>query len=230
MKKLLLTIAILGSAVGLQQYAGTLSAVQRAAVNDLEKIIETKNLAGLSVATFAGGCFWCVESGFEKLPGVVEVVSGYSGGELVNPTYEEVSSGQTKHTEAIQVFYDPTVVSYEGLLSALWKQIDPTDAGGQFVDRGRQYRPAIFYHSDEQKKLAEASAKSLEESGIYSRPLAIEIVPFTTFYPAEDYHQDYHKKILCVMLSIAAARDGTSSWKEPGVINCTRSMESRKQA
>lgn len=194
MKKLLLTIAILGSAVGLQQYAGTLSAVQRAAVNDLEKIIETKNLAGLSVATFAGGCFWCVESGFEKLPGVVEVVSGYSGGELVNPTYEEVSSGRTKHTEAIQVFYDPTVVSYEGLLSALWKQIDPTDAGGQFVDRGRQYRPAIFYHSDEQKKLAEASAKSLEESGIYSRPLAIEIVPFTTFYPAEDYHQDYHKK------------------------------------
>ena len=194
MKKLLLTIAILGSAVGLQQYATSSSSMERHAVNDLAQIIETKNLSGLSVATFAGGCFWCVESDFEKLPGVVEVVSGYSGGELVNPTYEEVSSGRTKHAEAIQVFYDPAVVSYDGLLSSLWKQIDPTDSGGQFVDRGKQYRPAIFYSSEEQKKLAVASAKRLDESGIYDRPVNIEIVPFSTFYPAEDYHQDYHKK------------------------------------
>jgi len=194
MKKLLLTIAILAGVVGCQQSATSNSSTERPPVNDLAKIIETKNLSGLSVATFAGGCFWCVESGFEKLPGVVEVVSGYSGGDLANPTYEEVSSGRTKHAEAIQVFYDPAVVSYEGLLSSLWKQIDPTDSGGQFSDRGREYRPAIFYNSEEQKKLAEASARRLDESGIYDRSVSIEIVPFTTFYPAEDYHQDYHKK------------------------------------
>ncbi|HXK56425.1 MAG TPA: peptide-methionine (S)-S-oxide reductase MsrA, partial [Gammaproteobacteria bacterium] len=168
--------------------------MQRAPVNDLAGIIESKHLAGLSVATFAGGCFWCVEAGFEKLPGVVEAISGYSGGELVNPTYEEVSSGSTRHAEAVQVYYNPEQISYEELLSSFWRQIDPTDSGGQFVDRGKQYRPAIFYHSDEQKTEAEASAKALEEAGIYDRPLSIEIVPFSTFYPAEEYHQDYHSK------------------------------------
>ncbi|MCP4287679.1 MAG: peptide-methionine (R)-S-oxide reductase MsrB [Gammaproteobacteria bacterium] len=194
MKKIIFTMAVLIGTVGCLQYAVSETSGPRAAVNDLAKLIETNNLAGLSVATFAGGCFWCVESGFEKLPGVVEVISGYSGGELVNPTYKEVSSGQTKHAEAVQVFYDPNVISYDELLFSLWKQIDPTDNGGQFVDRGRQYRPAIFYHSDDQKSLADASAKSLEATGLYDRPLATEIVPFKSFYAAEDYHQDYHSK------------------------------------
>ena len=194
MKKLIFTIAILASAVGLQHYSVSTPAMQRAPVNDLAGIIESKHLSGLSVATFAGGCFWCVEAGFEKLPGVVEAISGYSGGELVNPTYEEVSSGSTRHAEAVQVYYNPEQISYEELLSSFWRQIDPTDSGGQFVDRGKQYRPAIFYHSDEQKTEAEASAKALEEAGIYDRPLSIEIVPFSTFYPAEEYHQDYHSK------------------------------------
>lgn len=130
MKKLIFTIAILASAVGLQHYSVSTPAMQRAPVNDLAGIIESKHLAGLSVATFAGGCFWCVEAGFEKLPGVVEAISGYSGGELVNPTYEEVSSGSTRHAEAVQVYYNPEQISYEELLSSFWRQIDPTDSGG----------------------------------------------------------------------------------------------------
>jgi peptide methionine sulfoxide reductase msrA/msrB len=152
------------------------------------------NDPSLSFATFAGGCFWCVEEGFEKIPGVVEAVSGYSGGELENPTYEQVSSGRTRHTEAVQVYYDPAVISFEGLLQGLWRMMDPTDAEGQFVDRGRQYRPAIFYHDDEQRRLAEASRQALEDSGRYADPVVIEIVPFMAFYEAEDYHQDYYRK------------------------------------
>ncbi len=148
----------------------------------------------LSVATFAGGCFWCVEEGFEKIPGVVEAVSGYSGGELENPTYEQVSSGRTRHTEAVQVYYDPAVISYEGLLQGLWRMMDPTDAEGQFVDRGRQYRPAIFYHDEEQRRWAEASRQALADSGRYADPVVIEIVPFMAFHEAEDYHQDYYRK------------------------------------
>ncbi len=148
----------------------------------------------LSVATFAGGCFWCVEEGFEKIPGVVEAVSGYSGGEIANPTYTQVAGGQTRHTEAVQVYYDPKVISYDGLLQGLWRMMDPTDAEGQFVDRGRQYRPAIFYHNDEQRRLAEASKQALAESGRYTKPVVIEIVPFKAFYDAEDYHQDYASK------------------------------------
>ncbi|SFM46629.1 peptide-methionine (S)-S-oxide reductase MsrA [Marinobacter pelagius] len=149
---------------------------------------------GLAVATFAGGCFWCVEAGYEKVPGVVEAVSGYAGGSVENPTYEQVSSGSTGHTEAVQVYYDPDEMTYEGLLQGLWRMMDPTDANGQFVDRGKQYRPAIFYHNDEQKRLAEAARQELEASGIYDKPVVIEIVPLDTFYPAEQYHQDYYKK------------------------------------
>ncbi|MCG7200547.1 peptide-methionine (S)-S-oxide reductase MsrA [Marinobacter pelagius] len=148
----------------------------------------------LAVATFAGGCFWCVEAGYEKVPGVVEAVSGYAGGSVENPTYKQVSSGSTGHTEAVQVYYDPDEITYEGLLQGLWRMMDPTDANGQFVDRGKQYRPAIFYHNPEQKRLAEAAKQELQASGIYDKPVVIEIVPLDTFYPAEKYHQDYYKK------------------------------------
>lgn len=145
-------------------------------------------------ATFAGGCFWCVESDFEKEVGVVEVVSGYTGGHKENPTYKEVSSSGTGHVEAIQVLYDPTKVAYEELLDIFWKHVDPTDSGGQFVDRGPQYRTVIFYHNDEQKRLAEESRKALAESGQFDKPIVTEIIKFSKFYKAEDYHQNYYKK------------------------------------
>ncbi len=147
-----------------------------------------------AVSTFAGGCFWCMEPPFEALDGVVDVVSGYSGGSEVDPTYDQVSSGRTGHAEAVQVHYDPTRVSYAKLLDVFWRQVDPTDPGGQFVDRGRQYRTAIFVHDAEQRRLAEASKAELEASGRYDRPLVTEIVPFRAFYPAEEYHQDYGAK------------------------------------
>jgi peptide methionine sulfoxide reductase msrA/msrB len=147
----------------------------------------------LKKATFAGGCFWCTEADFEKLPGVVKVISGYTGGQKENPTYEEVSSGKTGHVEAVQVYYDPSQISYEELLDYLWKHIDPTDAGGQFVDRGGQYRSVIFYHDDGQKRLAEKSKEALGKSGKFNQPIVTEILPFTKFYEAEGYHQDYYK-------------------------------------
>jgi len=149
----------------------------------------------LQLATFAGGCFWCVESGFEKLNGVHKVISGYTGGDLKNPTYEQVSSGSTEHVEAIQVHYDSAVISYNTLMESFWRQIDPTDGGGQFVDRGPQYRPVIFYHDETQKAIAEQSLKALEASGRFnSRPIKTEILPFKVFYAAEEYHQDYYQK------------------------------------
>jgi peptide methionine sulfoxide reductase msrA/msrB len=153
----------------------------------------TKENENLKKATFAGGCFWCSEADFEKLPGVVKVVSGYTGGQKENPTYAEVSSGKTGHVEAIQVYYDPSKISYEELLDTLWKHIDPTDGGGQFVDRGPQYRSAIFYHDEEQKKLAEKSKEALGKSGKFNKPIVTEILQFTKFYEAEEYHQDYYK-------------------------------------
>jgi len=152
------------------------------------------NQDGLAVATFAGGCFWCTESGFEKLPGVKEAISGYTGGHTTNPTYSEVSSGSTGHTEAIQVFYDPQVISYAGLLQSLWRQMDPTDGNGSFVDRGKQYRPGVYYQNGAQKMIAQQSMAALTDSGRYSKPLATELVKLTVFYPAEDYHQDYYKR------------------------------------
>ncbi|MEQ9547886.1 MAG: peptide-methionine (R)-S-oxide reductase MsrB [Marinobacter sp.] len=149
----------------------------------------------LAIATFAGGCFWCVEEMYEeKVPGIVEAVSGYSGGDEKDPSYKQVSGGSTGHTEAVQVYYDPDVITYEGLLQALWRTANPTDAKGQYVDRGSQYRPAIFYHNEEQKRAAEASVRELKKSGRYDDPVVIEIVPFKTFYDAEEYHQDYHRK------------------------------------
>ena len=148
----------------------------------------------LEKATFAGGCFWCMEPPFEKLDGVREVISGYTGGSKVNPTYEEVSAGATGHLESVEVIFDPSVISYDKLLDVFWKNIDPTDPGGQFVDRGGQYRSAIFFHSEEQKKLAETSKQKLAASGIFHKPIVTEIIPAATFYKAEDYHQDYYKK------------------------------------
>ena len=143
-------------------------------------------------ATFAGGCFWCVQAAFSKVPGVVEAISGYAGGTGENPTYENyMKSG---HIEAVQVSYDPAIVSYEQLLAVFWRQIDPTDPGGQFADRGPHYRSAIFYHDDQQKGLAEKSRADLADSGRFSKPVITEIVPFTRFYAAEDDHQDYDRK------------------------------------
>ena len=145
-------------------------------------------------ATFAGGCFWCMEQPFEKLDGVMEVISGYMGGHKKDPTYEEVCSGGTGHAEAIQILYDPEKVSYKELLDVFWRQVNPTDPGGQFADRGSQYRTAIFYHDEEQKRLAEESKEALQASGRFKEQIATEIVEATEFYRAEEYHQDYHKK------------------------------------
>ncbi|HIC86281.1 MAG TPA: peptide-methionine (S)-S-oxide reductase MsrA [Desulfobacterales bacterium] len=154
-----------------------------------------KNLSNsLERATFAGGCFWCLEADFEKIPGVIEAISGYTGGYTEAPSYEEVCSGSTGHLEAVQVVYDPKVVSYQELLEIFWSHIDPTDSGGQFVDRGSQYRTAIFYHSQEQKRLAEQSKKELEARGIFKDPIVTEIRRLKHFYKAEEYHQDFYKK------------------------------------
>ncbi|EFM10579.1 peptide methionine sulfoxide reductase [Paenibacillus curdlanolyticus YK9] len=148
----------------------------------------------IELATFAGGCFWCMVSPFEEMPGIISVVSGYTGGTTVNPTYEEVCRGGTGHTEAIQITFDPEQFPYAKLLEIFWRQIDPTDGGGQFHDRGESYRPAIFYHNEEQHQLAEASKRELDASGRFGLPVATAIEPASVFYPAEEYHQDYHKK------------------------------------
>jgi peptide methionine sulfoxide reductase msrA/msrB len=163
-------------------------------VQQKEKNTMITDEANIKFATFAGGCFWCVEADFEKLPGVVRVISGYTGGEKESPTYEEVSSGTTGHVEAVQVFYDSSRITYQDLLDFFWRHIDPTDPKGQFVDKGRQYRSVIFYHDEEQRRLAEISRKKLADSGRFEKPVATEIIPFNRFYEAEEYHQDYYKK------------------------------------
>jgi peptide-methionine (S)-S-oxide reductase len=150
--------------------------------------------AGLVKATFAGGCFWCMEPPFDVLDGVVSTTSGYTGGREADPTYKEVSAGLTGHAEAVEVAYDPSRIDYGSLLEVFWRNVDPTTADRQFCDRGRQYRTAIFYHGEEQRQLAEESKRSIEESGRLDGPIVTEIVAATSFYPAEDYHQDYYKK------------------------------------
>ena len=145
-------------------------------------------------AVFAGGCFWCTESDFEKVDGVIEAISGYTGGHLKNPTYYQVSAGGTGHLESVKVIYDPSKVTYEQLLDYFWRHVDPTDPGGQFVDRGSQYRSAIFYANETQKRLAEKSKQQLEASGKFDKPIVTDILPLGEFYPAEDYHQNYYKK------------------------------------
>ncbi|RWR10378.1 peptide-methionine (S)-S-oxide reductase MsrA [Siminovitchia fortis] len=148
----------------------------------------------LQLATFAGGCFWCMVKPFDEMPGIKKVISGYTGGTTVNPTYEQVCSGLTGHTEAVQITFDPTVISYDKLLDLYWMQIDPTDAGGQFYDRGDSYRPAIFYHNEEQRVLAEESKKDLDKSGKFSKPIAVAVEPAKPFYEAEEYHQNFYRK------------------------------------
>ncbi len=184
--------------VAILSVAGTLAGgLPSAAAAPLKKPAWSDNMrekASFKRATFAGGCFWCLAADFEKVPGVVEVVSGYTGGHQDNPTYAEVSVGGTGHVEAVLVVYDPGKISYRELLAFFWRQVDPTDKGGQFADRGAQYRTAIFYHDEEQKRLAAKSKRDLEKSGRFDKPIVTEILPCTRFYQAEDYHQDYHKK------------------------------------
>lgn len=145
-------------------------------------------------AVFAGGCFWCTESDFEKVDGVIKAISGYTGGHVANPTYKQVSRGVTGHVEAVKVVYDPAKLTYDKLLEVFWRHVDPTDPDGQFVDRGSQYRSVIFYANEQEHRLAEASKKTLAASGRFDKPIATDILPLSTFYPAEDYHQDYYKK------------------------------------
>lgn len=145
-------------------------------------------------ATFAGGCFWCMEPPYDKMEGVLETISGYTGGQTSNPTYKEVSSGQTGHAEVLRVVYDPSKVSYKELLEVFWYNIDPLDSGGQFCDRGNQYRSGIFYHNEEQRRLAQESKEAWDKSGALSGAVVTEITELKEFYPAEDYHQDYYTK------------------------------------
>lgn len=147
-----------------------------------------------NTAIFAGGCFWCMVEPFDTVKGVKRVISGYTGGNVANPTYQEVCSGTTGHTEAVEITYDPNEISYEELLNYYWQVTDPTDAMGQFQDRGDNYRPVIFYNSDEQKLAAEKSKHELEESGKFDQPIVTKIEPAAPFYPAEEYHQDFYKK------------------------------------
>lgn len=146
------------------------------------------------LATFAGGCFWCMVKPFDQMPGIKKIVSGYTGGHKENPTYKEVCSETTGHYEAVQITFDPNVFPYSKLLELYWQQIDPTDPGGQFYDRGSSYQTAIFYHNEEQKNAAEKSKQELERSGRFEKPIVTKILPASVFYPAEDYHQDYYKQ------------------------------------
>jgi methionine-S-sulfoxide reductase len=148
----------------------------------------------LELATFAGGCFWCMVHPFDQQPGIHRVVSGYTGGHRENPTYREVCTETTGHYEAVQITFDPAVFPYSRLVELFWQQIDPTDPGGQFYDRGESYRTAIFYHSEEQRRIAEASKQALAESGRFDRPIVTQILPAGPFYPAEEYHQEFYKK------------------------------------
>lgn len=145
-------------------------------------------------AVFAGGCFWCMVKPFDSLDGIEQVLSGYTGGHVENPTYEEVCSGTTGHTEAVEITYDPSKMSYEELVNIYWQQTDPTDASGQFADRGDSYRPVIFYENEEEKVIAEQSKRELDASGRFTKPIVVSIEEKETFYPAEDYHQDFYKK------------------------------------
>ena len=195
MKKALLIFLILSLLLGGSNCKGS----QGEQMSTVEKMGEkethvTMMEGGEEKATFAGGCFWCMESPFEKLEGVKEVISGYTGGHKEDPTYKEVSTGGTGHVEAVQIIYDPSKITYSELLNVFWKQVDPTDSSGQFIDRGQPYRTAIFYHDEEQKHLAEKSKEELNKSGRYDRPIVTQIVKSSKFYRAEEYHQDYYKK------------------------------------
>ena len=176
--------------------AGRLSALLMLAgglYTELGMANATPGVAGTAVATFAGGCFWCMEPPYDKLDGVKSTISGYIGGHKDNPTYHEVSAGNTGHAEVVQVTYDPTQVSYEKLLEVFWRNVDPTTLDRQFCDGGSQYRTAVFYHDEEQHRLANGSKVALESNKPFTAPIVTEIAPATTFYPAADYHQDYYR-------------------------------------
>ena len=185
MKKLLMSIIIFSFVLSYQNGNAEQTEVK-------SKITKKNEITSESIATLAGGCFWCVESDLEKVPGVIKVVSGYAGGQGENPTYETYA--KMGYIEAVQVYYDPKVVTYDQLLNYFWRHIDPTDAGGQFIDRGPQYRSAIFYQDEAQKQIAEKSKQALEKSGRLGKPIATDIIKLTKFYPAEEYHQNYHTK------------------------------------
>ncbi len=176
--------------------ACTSSPTESTAVSTTEPEVDKKEVFSTKtqLATFAGGCFWCVEAPFEDLDGVLSVVSGYAGGKEKNPTYGDVSAGKTSHKESVQITFDPEVISYAELVDIFWQTYDPTDVGGSFFDRGTQYESAVFYHDAEQKKVAEDSKAKLDKSGRFSKPVATPVIKYTNFYPAEDYHQDYYKK------------------------------------
>ncbi len=178
-----------------KKYAiGALFAVTVLVATGLLASLGHANDDGTEVATFAGGCFWCIEADFEKVEGVLSVVSGYTGGSVANPTYAQVSSGKTGHTEAVRVAFDPKIVSYEDLLAIFWRNIDPTVKNRQFCDVGKQYRTAIFYHDESQRQAAEKSRAALEKTKPFAVPIVTEITPAAEFYAAEDYHQDFAKK------------------------------------
>jgi peptide-methionine (S)-S-oxide reductase len=179
-----LVLMLATAAVALSAAAGSLAQQEASPAPD----------DGHALAIFAGGCFWCMEPPYDKLDGVLATISGYAGGTTVDPTYREVSSGGTGHAEVVQITYDPARVTYEQLLEVFWQNVDPLDAGGQFCDRGSQYRTGIFVHDEEQRRLAEASKQALEGSGRFEQPIVTEIVEAGPFYPAEDYHQDYYEK------------------------------------
>jgi len=178
MKKSLIALAILLCCCGLGR--------AEEPMNDSDK--------NLKKATFAGGCFWCMEKPYEAYDGIHTVISGYTGGAQDEPSYHEVSSGSTNHREAVQITYDPAVITYDELLDIFWRQIDPTDDGGQFADRGGHYTTAIFYHDDDQKQLAERSKQNLDASEKFNDPVVTQIIKASEFFEAEDYHQDYYKK------------------------------------
>lgn len=192
---LTLTTLTLFIALGFYAFAGMEGEVKEDAIKkEGSGNMMDDNMMKPEIATFAGGCFWCMEADFEKVKGVQKVISGYTGGHKPHPSYKEVSSGGTGHTEAIQVYFDPEVVTYKELLDYFWRHINPTDAGGQFVDRGNQYRSEIFYHTDRQKMEAAASKKELLSAMAFDKPIVTRITKVETFYPAEAYHQDYYKK------------------------------------
>lgn len=183
-----------------------------------KSIVKNMEDEKMEKATFAGGCFWCMESPFEELEGVTEVVAGYTGGHKEDPTYEEVTTGKTGHLEAVQITFDPSIITYSELLDVFWQQINPTDIRGQFADRGEQYKTAVFYHSDEQKRLAEESKEKLQTSGRFQKAIVTELIPASTFYVAEEYHQDYYKKspIRYKLYRAGSGREAylNSTWKD----------------
>lgn len=189
MRTVRITLRLLGMAAMLV----TVAACSQAGSAE-QAAASTTPSAATATATFAGGCFWCMESDFDKVAGVISTTSGYTGGSLANPTYEQVSAGGTGHAEAVQVRYDPKKVGYAKLLDVFWHNVDPVAVDRQFCDHGNQYRSEIFYGTAQEERLAEASKKTLEDSGRFDQPIATQVVAATTFYPAEDYHQDYYKK------------------------------------